>query len=147
MSLKEKLMEDLKASMKSKDKVRKNAVTMIRAAIKQAEVDNRVELAENDIIDIIAKQVKQKKDSIQDFKAGGRDDLVTLTEEEISILTEYLPPQLSLEELETIVLEAIKETNAQTKKDMGKIMAKIMPLIKGKADGKQVNEIVTKYLS
>lgn len=140
-------MEDLKASMKSKDKVRKNAVTMIRAAIKQSEVDNRVELAENDIIDIIAKQVKQKKDSIQDFKAGGRDDLVTLTEEEISILTEYLPPQLSLEELETIVLEAIKETNAQTKKDMGKIMAKIMPLIKGKADGKQVNEIVTKYLS
>ncbi|MBN2285607.1 MAG: GatB/YqeY domain-containing protein [Tissierellales bacterium] len=147
MSLKEKLMEDLKASMKSKDKVRKNAVTMIRAAVKQLEVDNRVELADEDIIDVIAKQVKQKRDSIHDFKAGGRDDLVTLTEEEIAILTEYLPPQLSLEELEDIVLKAIKETNATTKKDMGKIMGILMPLIKGKADGKQVNEIVTKYLN
>lgn len=147
MSLKEKLMEDLKASMKNKDKVRKNTVTMIRAAVTQLEVDNRVELSDDDIIGIIAKQVKQKKDSIDDFKAGNREDLVTLTEEEIAILTEYLPEQLSLEALEEIVVNAIKETNAQTKKDMGKIMGKIMPLIKGKADGKQVNEIVSKYLS
>ncbi len=147
MSLKEKLMEDLKASMKNKDKVRKNTVTMIRAAVTQLEVDNRVELSDDDVIGIIAKQVKQKKDSIDDFKAGNREDLVTLTEEEIAILTEYLPEQLSLEALEEIVVNAIKETNAQTKKDMGKIMGKIMPLIKGKADGKQVNEIVSKYLS
>lgn len=147
MSLKEKLMEDLKASMKNKDKVRKNTVTMIKAAVTQLEVDNRVELTDDDVIGIIAKQVKQKKDSINDFKAGNREDLVTLTEEEIAILTEYLPEQLSLEALEEIVVNAIKETNAQTKKDMGKIMGKIMPLIKGKADGKQVNEIVSKYLS
>ncbi|KUK73883.1 MAG: GatB/YqeY domain-containing protein [Clostridiales bacterium 38_11] len=147
MSLKEKLMEDLKASMKNKDKVRKNTVTMIRAAAKQMEVDNRVDPTDDDIIGIIAKQVKQKKDSIDDFKAGNREDLVTLTEEEIAILTEYLPEQLSLEALEEIVVNAIKETNAQSKKDMGKIMGKIMPLIKGKADGKQVNEIVSKYLS
>ncbi|MBV1757895.1 MAG: GatB/YqeY domain-containing protein [Dethiosulfatibacter sp.] len=147
MSLKEKLMEDLKASMKNKDKVRKNTVTMIRAAVTQLEVDNRVEVSDDDVIGIIAKQVKQKKDSIDDFKAGNREDLVTLTEEEIAILTEYLPEQLSLEALEEIVVNAIKETNAQTKKDMGKIMGKIMPLIKGKADGKQVNEIVSKYLS
>lgn len=147
MSLKEKLMEDLKASMKNKDKVRKNTVTMIKAAVTQMEVDNRVALTDDDVIGIIAKQVKQKKDSIDDFKAGNREDLVTLTEEEIAILTEYLPEQLSLEALEEIVVNAIKETNAQTKKDMGKIMGKIMPLIKGKADGKQVNEIVSKYLS
>ncbi|MDP3387941.1 MAG: GatB/YqeY domain-containing protein [Eubacteriales bacterium] len=147
MSLKEKLMEDLKASMKNKDKVRKNTVTMIKAAVTQLEVDNRVALTDDDVIGIIAKQVKQKKDSIGDFKAGNREDLVTLTEEEIAILTEYLPEQLSLEALEEIVVNAIKETNAQTKKDMGKIMGKIMPLIKGKADGKQVNEIVSKYLS
>lgn len=146
MSLKEKLMEDLKASMKSKDKVRKNAVTMIRAAIKQIEVDSRVELADDDILGIIVKQVKQKKDSITDFKAGGRDDLVTLTEEEISILMEYLPQQLSPEELEEIVLQVIKDTNAQSKKDMNKIMTKVMPIIIGKADGKQVNQIVMKYL-
>ncbi|HAE41753.1 MAG TPA: aspartyl-tRNA amidotransferase [Clostridiales bacterium] len=147
MSLKEKLMEDLKASMKNKDKVRKNTVTMIKAAVTQMEVDNRMALTDDDVIGIIAKQVKQKKDSIEDFKAGNREDLVTLTEEEIAILTEYLPEQLSLEALEEIVVNAIKETNAQTKKDMGKIMGKIMPLIKGKADGKQVNEIVSKYLS
>lgn len=146
MSLKEKLMEDFKASMKNKDSLRKNTVTMIRAAIKQFEIDNRVELADNDIINIIVKQVKQKKDSITDFKAGGRDDLVTLTEEEISILMEYLPKQLSSEELEEIVLRAIKDTNAQSKKDMSKIMAMVMPLIAGKADGKQVNQIVMKYL-
>lgn len=147
MSLKEKLMEDLKASMKNKDKVRKNTVTMIKAAVTQMEVDNRMALTDDDVIGIIAKQVKQKRDSIEDFKAGNREDLVTLTEEEIAILTEYLPEQLSLEALEEIVVNAIKETNAQTKKDMGKIMGKIMPLIKGKADGKQVNEIVSKYLS
>ncbi|PKM67191.1 MAG: aspartyl-tRNA amidotransferase, partial [Firmicutes bacterium HGW-Firmicutes-18] len=103
MSLKEKLMEDLKASMKNKDKVRKNTVTMIKAAVTQLEVDNRVAVTDDDIIGIIAKQVKQKKDSIGDFKAGNREDLVTLTEEEIAILTEYLPEQLSLEALEEIV--------------------------------------------
>lgn len=145
MSLKEKLMIDLKASMKNKDKVRKNTVTMIRAAVKQSEIDNRVELEDEDVLSIIMKQVKQRKDSIEDFKAGGRDDLVTLTEEEISILTEYLPPQLGAEELEEIVVQAIKDTNAQSKKDMGKIMGKVMPVIKGRADGKQVNQIVMKY--
>ncbi len=145
MSLKEKLMIDLKASMKNKDKVRKNTVTMIRAAVKQSEIDNRVELEDEDVLSIIMKQVKQRKDSIEDFKAGGRDDLVALTEEEISILTEYLPPQLGAEELEEIVVQAIKDTNAQSKKDMGKIMGKVMPLIKGRADGKQVNQIVMKY--
>jgi hypothetical protein len=145
MSLKEKLMIDMKASMKNKDKVRKNAVTMIRAAVKQSEVDNRVELEDEDVLGIIIKQVKQRKDSIKDFKAGGRDDLVTLTEEEISILTEYLPQQLGAEELEEIVVQAIKDTNAQSKKDMGKIMGIVMPVIKGRADGKQVNQIVMKY--
>jgi hypothetical protein len=145
MSLKERLMIDMKASMKNKDKVRKNTVTMIRAAVKQSEIDNRVELEDEDVLNIIMKQVKQRKDSIEDFKAGGRDDLVALTEEEISILTEYLPPQLGAEELEEIVVQAIKDTNAQSKKDMGKIMGKVMPLIKGRADGKQVNQIVMKY--
>jgi hypothetical protein len=145
MSLKEKLMIDMKASMKNKDKVRKNTVTMVRAAVKQSEVDNRVELEDEDVLGIIIKQVKQRKDSIEDFKAGGRDDLVTLTEEEIAILTEYLPLQLGTEELEEIVVQAIKDTDAQSKKDMGKIMGKVMPVIKGRADGKQVNQIVMKY--
>lgn len=146
MPLKEKLMEDMKESMKSKDKVRKNVVTMVRAAIKQREVDERIELEDTDIIDIIAKQVKQKNDAIEDFKKGNRQDLVDLTNEEIKILLEYLPPQLSDDEIEQIVREAVEQTGAQTKKETGKVMALIMPKVKGKADGKKVNQIVAKYL-
>ena len=146
MPLKEKLMEDLKDSMKSKEKVKKNVVTMVRAAIKQREVDERIELDDTDIIDIIAKQIKQKKDSIEDFQKGNRQDLIDLTNEEIQILLDYLPPQLSEEELESIVKDAIEKTGAQTKKDLGKLMAFIMPSVKGKADGKLVNQIVAKYL-
>lgn len=146
MPLKEKLMEDMKESMKSKDKVRKNVVTMVRAAIKQREVDERIELEDTDIIDIIAKQVKQKNDAIEDFKKGNRQDLVDLTNEEIKILLEYLPPQLSDDEIEQIVREAVEQTGAQTKKETGKVMALLMPKVKGKADGKKVNQIVAKYL-
>ncbi len=146
MPLKEKLMGDLKEAMKSKDKVKKNVVTMVRAAIKQREVDERIELIDADVIDIIAKQIKQKKDSIPDFEKGKRQDLIDLTNEEIKILLEYLPPQLSDEELESIVKEAIETTNAQSKKDLGKFMALIMPKVKGKADGKHINEIVAKYI-
>ncbi len=146
MPLKEKLMEDLKSSMKTKDKVKKNVVTMVRAAIKQREVDERIELSDDEILNIIAKQVKQKKDSIEDFKKGSREDLVELTNREIAILQEYLPPQLCEEELVNIVKKAIEETGAKTKKDMGKIMANVMPQIKGRADGKQVNKIAMQYL-
>ena len=146
MPLQEKLMVDLKASMKSKEKVRKNVVILVKAAIKQREVDERIELDDTDIIDIIAKQIKQKKDSIKDFEKGNRQDLVDLTNEEIKILLDYLPPQLSDVELESIVKDAIEQTGAQTKKDLGKLMALIMPKVKGKADGTQVNQIVAKYL-
>lgn len=146
MPLKDILAEDLKESMKSKNKVKKNVVTMVRAAIKQREVDERIELGDADIIDIIAKQVKQKRDSIEEFQKGNRQDLIDLTNEEIKILLDYLPPQLSEDELEQIIKEAINETQAQTKKDLGKLMAVIMPKVKGKADGKQVNQIVAKYL-
>lgn len=146
MPLKEKLMEDLKQSMKSKNKVKKDTVIMVRAAIKQREVDERIELSDPEIVDIIAKQIKQKKDSITDFEKGNRQDLIDLTNEEIKILLEYLPPQLSDEAIDFIVKEAIESTNAQSKKDMGKLMAFIMPKVKGKADGKHVNEIVAKYI-
>lgn len=109
MSLQERLMEDLKSSMKNRDKVKKDCITMIRAAIKQREVDERVELSEEDIVEIIAKQVKQKRDAIEDFKKGQRDDLVDLTEKEIDILLEYLPRQLAEEEIDEIVKEAIEQ--------------------------------------
>ncbi|MBL6466001.1 GatB/YqeY domain-containing protein [Peptostreptococcus stomatis] len=146
MSLKEKLQEDLKSSMKNKDTIRKSVVTLIRAAIKQHEVDNRVELADDAIIDIISKQLKQRKDSLAEFEKANRDDLVEETKSEIQVLEGYLPQQLSEEELEKIVIETIAEVGATSMKDMGKIMATIKPKTAGRADGRKINELVKKNL-
>lgn len=146
MTLNEKLMSDLKDSMKNKDNLKKSVITMIRAAIKQKEVDERVELTEADILDIIAKQQKQRKDALAEFEKAQRQDLIDQTEQEIEILASYLPKQLTDEELEQIVSEAIKATNAQSMKDMGKIMGKVNEVAKGRADGKRINEMVKKLL-
>lgn len=146
MSLKEKLQEDLKSSMKNKDTIRKSVVTLIRAAIKQYEVDNRVELADDAIIDIISKQLKQRKDSLAEFEKANRDDLVEETKSEIQVLEGYLPQQLSEDELEKIVIETIAEVGATSMKDMGKIMATIKPKTAGRADGRKINELVKKNL-
>ena len=146
MSLKEKLQEDRKSSMKNKDTVKKSVVTLIRAAIKQHEVDNRVELADDAIIDIISKQLKQRKDSLAEFVKANRDDLVEETKSEIQVLEGYLPQQLSEEELEKIVIETIAEVGATSMKDMGKIMATIKPKTAGRADGRKINELVKKNL-
>ena len=146
MSLKQKLQEDLKSSMKNKDTVRKSVVTLIRASIKQYEVDNRVELDDNGIIDIVAKQMKQRRDSLVEFKKSEREDLVEETEAEIEVLKEYLPQQLSEEEIEDIVKTTISEVGATSIKDMGKVMSSIQPKVKGRADGKLVNELVKKNL-
>lgn len=146
MSLKQKLQEDLKSSMKNKDNTKKSVVTLIRASIKQYEVDNRVELDDSQVIDIIAKLLKQTKDSLEDFKKANREDLVTQAEAEIEVLKEYLPQQLSEEELNKIVIETISEVGATSMKDMKKIMSSIMPKVKGRADGKLINELVRKNL-
>lgn len=146
MSLKEKLQEDLKSSMKNKDTIRKSVVTLIRAAIKQYEVDNRVELADDAIIDIISKQLKQRKDSLAEFEKANRDDLIEETKSEIQVLEGYLPQQLSEEELEKIVIETIAEVGATSMKDMGKIMVTIKPKTAGRADGRKINELVKKNL-
>ena len=142
MSLKQKLQEDLKSSMKNKDTVRKSVVTLIRASIKQYEVDNRVELDE----DGIAKQLKQRRDALVEFEKAGREDLIKETEGEIEVLKEYLPQQLSEEELEEIVKSTISEVGATSMKDMGKIMSVIQPKVKGRADGKLINKLVKQNL-
>ena len=142
MSLKEKLQEDLKSSMRNKDTVRKSVVTLIRASIKQYEVDNRVELGDDEIIDIISKQLKQRTDALEEFAKANREDLVKETESEIEVLKEYLPQQLSEEELNEIVKSTISEVGATSMKDMGKIMAAIKPKTKGRADGKLINKLV-----
>lgn len=147
MSLKEKLMEDLKTSMKNKDTIRKNTITMVRAAIKQKEVDERKEVNEEEILEIISKQLKEKRIAIEDFKRGSREDLVKQTESEIEILLEYLPRQLSEEELEEIVIETIKEINATSIKEIGLVMKAVMPKVKGRTDGNIVNKVVRKVLN
>lgn len=132
--------------MKNKDTVRKSVVTLIRASIKQYEVDNRVELDEDGIIDVIAKQLKQRRDALVEFEKAGREDLIKETEAEIEVLKEYLPQQLSEEELEEIVKSTISEVGATSMKDMGKIMSVIQPKVKGRADGKLINKLVKQNL-
>lgn len=147
MALKERLMEDLKNAMRNKEKSLKDVITLVRAAIKQREVDERIDLNDEDIIDIIAKQVKQKRDSIESFEKGNREDLVAMTQNEIDILMEYMPRQLTEDEVDEIVKSAVDETGANTVKDIGKVMSIVMPKVKGKADGNLVNKIVRQYLS
>ena len=146
MTLKETFMEEMKNAMREKDTMKKNVVTMVRAAIKQYEVDNRVELGDEEIIDLIAKQLKQTRDSREEFAKAGRDDLVSKAEAEIEVLKEYLPQQLSEEELNEIVISTISEVGATSMKDMKNIMSSIMPKVKGRADGKLINELVKKNL-
>jgi len=147
MSLKEKLMEDLKDAMKNHNEVKKNTVTMIRASIKQIEVDKRVELEDNEIIDIISKEAKKRKDALAEFEKAGREDLIAQTNEELVIIKEYLPEELSIEELTSIIEETIKEVGAETMKDMGKVMQAVKAKTAGRADGKTINEIVKSKLS
>lgn len=147
MSLKELLMEDLKDSMRSKNVIKKNTITMVRAAIQQREIDERIDLSEEDIIDIIAKQLKEKKMAIDEFKKGQRQDLVDLTEKEMEFLLKYLPEQLSEEEIEEIIIATIKEINAQSMKDIGLIMKAVMPKVKGRTDGNMVNKIIKKVFN
>lgn len=146
MTLKQKLQEDLKTSMKNKDTLRKSVITLIRSSIKQVEVDKRIELNDDDIIDIISKQLKQRNDSLEQFLDAGREDLVEETRSEIEVLKEYLPQQLSEEELNEIVKQTISEVRATSMKDMGKIMSVIKPKTKGRADGKLINKLVKENL-
>ena len=140
--LKEKLMEDLKKSMKEKDIVRKNVVQMVRAAILQIEKDKGIEVDDNRILEIIAKEVKTRNDSLADFEKGGREDLVEQAKREIEILSEYLPKQLSKDELKEKVSKIIEEVGATSMKDMGTVMKSAKEKMGASADGKTINEIV-----
>lgn len=142
MALKEQLAQDLKSSMKNKETIRKNTVQMIRTAILQIEKDKKVTLEDEDILDVIAKQLKQRKDVLPEYEKSGREDLISQLKEEMDVLMGYLPKQLTDKELRPIVEAAVKETGASSMRDMGKVMAAVMPQIKGRADGKAVNAIV-----
>jgi hypothetical protein len=146
MSLLRRLDADLKAAMKESDKARLSAVRMVKAAVKNRQIDMGRELSDEEITSVLLTLVKQAKESIDQFSKGGRDDLAAKEKQELCVLNSYLPQQLSPEELEKIILDAIKESSAVNEADMGKVMKVLMPRIKGVADGKSVNIRVKELL-
>lgn len=147
MSLTERLNDDMKQAMRNKDKFRLSVIRMIRSSIKNIEVNERRTPDDNEVLDILNREVKQRKDSLQEFEKAGRDDLASDVKVEIEIIHEYLPQQLNEEEVNAIVKQTINEVGASSKADMGKVMGALMPKVKGRADGKLVNEIVQQQLS
>ena len=144
--LKEKLLEDLKVSMREKNVIRKNTVQMVRAAVLKVEKDTGKEVDDNKIIEIIAKEQKGKKDALEDFKKAERQDLIDQTLEEMKILEEYLPKQLSKEELTEEVKKIIEAVGATSMKDMGIVMKEAKAKIGAAADGRAINEVVKELL-
>ena len=144
--LKEELMQDLKDAMKEKNTIKKDTVQMVRAAILQIEKDKGIEVDDAKIIEIIAKEVKGKKDAIVEFEKGGRDDLIEQTNKEIEVLEKYLPKQLSHDEITEIVKEVIASLGTTSMKDMGPVMKEAKAKIGAAADGKAINEVVKELL-
>ena len=147
MSLKDKLTEDLKQAMRQGDEQRRSTLRLVMAAIKNVEIEKRRELEEGELLAIIAKEAKQRHESIAQFERGGRQDLVDREEAELQILLAYLPEQLSREEIEAQARRIIEEVEATSPAQMGQVMRQLMPLMQGKADGKLVSQVVKELLA
>ncbi len=147
MSLKETLLQDLKAAMKDKDIIRKNTIQLVRSGVLQIEKDNQVELDDDGVLDVVAKELKKRRDSLPEYEKSGRTDLIENLNREIEVLLGYLPKQLTEDEIHKIVEETIAETGASTMKDMGKVMGAVSPKVKGRADNRVVSGYVKKLLS
>lgn len=147
MTLKERLMNDYKEALKSRDEIRKNTINLARAAIKQVEVDTRQELQDEDIIPILAKQVKMRRDAIGEFERGNRTDLVDAYKTEIEVLQTYLPAELTEDQIREIVKTAAAGLGIESgRQNMGKLMGATMPKVKGVADGGVVKKIIEEFL-
>ncbi len=152
MGLREQLMDDLKEAMRHQDEVRKRTIRSVIAALKKAETEldasgQRVSLDDDDIVVLIARQAKQREESIVEFRRGGREDLVAEEEAELAVLRAYLPEQLSREEVEAEARQVIAEVGATSPRDMGKVMKPLLARLKGRADGALVNQIVRELLA
>ena len=145
--LKQKLSDDLKGAMKVGDTVRRGTIRMLMAAINNVEKARQTELEDSDIFGVIAKEVRQRRESIEAFKQGNRQDLVDKEEAELAILQEYLPQQMTREEVVEAARKVIAEVGAEGPGDKGKVMPKIMAQLKGQADGREINEVVSELLS
>jgi uncharacterized protein YqeY len=147
MSIKDELSQSLKEAMRSKNEVQKRTVRLALAAVKNAEIDQKTELDDPAILTILQKEVKMRRETIEGAEQAGRDDLIAEAEAEIAILEDFLPKGLTPEELEAIVSETIAEVGATSMRNMGQVMQAVMPKVRGRADGKEVNQIVRKLLA
>ena len=145
--LKQKLMDDLKQAMRGGDKVRRSVIRLVMAAIKNAEIARQAALGDTDILGVIAKEVRQRRESIEAFSLGNRPDLVAQEEAELAILNEYLPQQMTREEIIAAARRVIDEVGAQGLGDKGKVMPKLIAELKGRADGREINAVVTELLT
>lgn len=146
MNLAERLNEDMKQAMKDGNKFRLSTIRLVRAAIKNQEIELRRPLDDSDTLSILSRELKQRRDSLLEFTNAGREDLASNVSAEIEIISEYLPKQLNEEEIKAIVVQTMQETGSSSKADMGKLMGALMPKVKGVADGKLVNGIVQQLL-
>ncbi|MBC7962460.1 MAG: GatB/YqeY domain-containing protein [Steroidobacteraceae bacterium] len=147
MTLKEQLNDVMKAAMKARDDLRLSAVRMVRSAIQNREIDQRKELDDQGVIDVVSTLVKQRRESIRMYQEGNRPELAEKEEAELNILLGFLPTQMSLDEIEELVSRIINEIDAKGAKDMGRVMKAVTPLTAGKADGRAVSDIVRSRLA
>ena len=145
--MRERILNDLKEAMKAQDKERLTVIRMVKGAIQMEELNVKHELTDDEVISIIAKQIKTRKESIVEFEKGNRTDLIEKTESEIKILEDYMPEQLSLEEVNEIIDNVFNEVKPESIKDMGKLMGKLTPLLKGKTDMGLVSSIIKEKLN
>lgn len=146
MSVMERLNQDLKQAMKDKAATKLSVIRMVKAAIKNEEINKGSLLSEDEELSILTRELKQRRESLQEFEKAGRADLVEKIHEEINVLTSYMPAQLSEDEIRQIATEVISQVGASSKKEMGKVMGAMMPKVKGKADGNLVQKIVSELL-
>lgn len=145
--MRERILEDLKAMMKAQDKEHLSVIRMVKGAMQMEELNKKRELTDEEVIDVISKQIKTRKESIQEFAKGNREDLIEKTEREIVILEDYMPEQLTEEEVTKIVMDAVAEANPTAMSDMGKVMAIVTPKVKGKADMSFVSKLVKEQMN
>ncbi|NIM99264.1 MAG: GatB/YqeY domain-containing protein [candidate division Zixibacteria bacterium] len=145
-SLKQRIDHDSKEALKTKDSLRLNVLRMIKSEIRYKEIEKRSELSDDDVISVLSSSIKKRRDSIQQFEKGGRDDLASKEKMELEVILKYMPEQLTEEELNQIISQAIKDVDAAGPPDLGKVMKHIMPNVRGRADGKKVNLLVSSRL-
>jgi uncharacterized protein YqeY len=147
VSLRDRLDTELKAAMRSSDAMRRDALRMVLAAVQRAEKEGKHRLADDEMVGLLARELKVRRESLDAFKAGGRGDLAAREEAAIGVVSEFMPQPLGEEELKGLVEQAIRETGAASPRDMGKVMGWLSPRTRGRADGKQVSQLVTQLLA